>query len=55
MGASGEYRNGALMIQALDGTDVGGGFVLDVETQRYVAISTAIEAVHDYVTNDMSL
>jgi hypothetical protein len=55
MGASGEYRNGALMIQAHDGTDIGGGFVLDVETQRYVANSTAIDAVHDYVTNDMSL
>lgn len=52
-GAKGEYRNGALMIQALDASNISAGFKLDVPTQRYVAGSTAIHAVHGYATDNL--
>ncbi len=52
-GALGEYRNGALMIQALDASDVGGGFVYDAVTERYVAGSTAIHSPHGYATDGL--
>jgi len=52
-GAKGEYRNGALMLQALDASDIGLGFTFDEATQRYVAGSTAIHAVHGYATNNL--
>jgi outer membrane protein assembly factor BamB len=52
-GKLGEYRNGALMLQALDARDVGGGFVLDVPTKRYVAGSTAVNSDHLYATENL--
>jgi len=52
-GARGEYRNGALLIQALDASDIGGGFVLDAGTNRYVTGSTAIHAEHGHATTGL--
>lgn len=49
-GGLGEYRNGALMLQALNASNVAGGFVFDVATQRYVAGSTAVKAGLGYAT-----
>ncbi len=52
-GALGEYRNGALLLQALDGNSVSGGFVYDSETQRYVSGSTAIHSSLGYATDGL--
>jgi hypothetical protein len=52
-GALGEYRNGALMIQALDASAVSGGFVFDAPTDRYVAGSTAIHSPLGYATDGL--
>ena len=49
-GALGEYRNGALMLQALDASDVSGGFVYDAATERYVAGSSSLNAPLGYAT-----
>jgi len=49
-GAKGEYRNGALMIQALDASDVEGGYVLDVAADEYRATSNSIHASLGYAT-----
>jgi hypothetical protein len=51
-GALGEYRNGALMIQALDGTDTG-DFVFNAATAQYETSSTAIHAAHGYATDGL--
>jgi len=45
-GKKGEYRNGALMLQALDASDVSGGFVHDKDNEQYIAGSMAI---HDFL------
>ena len=47
-GKKGEYRNGALMIQALDASDVSGGFVHDKDNEQYTTGSTAIHDVLSY-------
>ena len=52
-GALGEYRNGALMIQALDASDVSGGFEFDAATQRYVAGSSAVHSPLGYATDGL--
>ena len=52
-GVLGEYRNGALMLQALDASSVGGGFVFDAATQRYVAGSTALHSPLGYATEGL--
>jgi len=49
-GQLGEYRNGALMIQAVDASDISSGFVFDEALQQYVAGSTAIHSSHGYAT-----
>ena len=51
-GALGEYRNGALMIQALDGSDTS-DFVFNAVTQQYETSSTAINAAHGYATDGL--
>ncbi len=52
-GAQGEYRNGALMLQALDASSVAGGFVFNAATQRYVAGSTAVKSPLGYATDGL--
>jgi hypothetical protein len=52
-GALGEYRNGALMIQALDASDVSGGFVFDAATQRYIAGSTQLHSTLGYAMDGL--
>jgi len=52
-GAEGEYRNGALMIQALDASNVSSGFEFDAATQRYVAGSSAVHSPLGYATDGM--
>ena len=52
-GALGEYRNGALMIQALDASDVSGGFKFNAATQRYVAGSSAVHSPLGYATDGL--
>ena len=52
-GALDEYRNGALMIQALDTKDVSGGFVYDAFSDEYVAASAALNASLGYATKGL--
>ncbi|MCZ6912897.1 MAG: PilC/PilY family type IV pilus protein [Proteobacteria bacterium] len=52
-GALGEYRNGALMIQALNASGVSGGFVFNAATDEYVAANTAVKATLGYATKGM--
>jgi len=52
-GALGEYRNGALMIQALDASDISGGFVFDDATQRYIAGSTQLHSTLGYAMDGL--
>ena len=49
-GALNEYRNGALMVQALDASGVSGGFALNGSGQEYVAVSTALHSSLGYAT-----
>ena len=52
-GLLGEYRNGALMIQALDASEVSGGFVLNAATEEFVAPSAAVHATLGYATKGL--
>ncbi|MCH8930494.1 MAG: hypothetical protein IIA98_06195 [Proteobacteria bacterium] len=52
-GLLGEYRNGALMIQALDASDLSGGFVLNAAAEEYVAVSTAVHSTLGYATKGL--
>ncbi|MFB3106016.1 MAG: hypothetical protein ACE1ZA_14010, partial [Pseudomonadales bacterium] len=52
-GLAGEYRNGALMIQALDASDVKAGFVFDATNEQYVANSAALHSPHGYATKGL--
>ena len=52
-GQKGEYRNGALMIQALDASDVSDGFEHNGAIQQYVAGSAAIHSQHSYATDGL--
>ena len=52
-GALGEYRNGALMVQALDGQHAGGGFAYNAVTQQYETNSAAIHGSLGYATNGL--
>jgi len=47
-GQQGEYRNGALMVQALDASDISGGFVEDEALELWVAGSTSIHTELGY-------
>jgi hypothetical protein len=47
IGTVGEYRNGALTIQALDGTDFD-GFTYDAVNDVYIAANTAVDGTHNY-------
>jgi hypothetical protein len=53
IGTLGEYRNGALFLQALDASDLVGGFTEDVVTERLVAGSTAVNSVNGYATRGL--
>ena len=52
-GPQGQYRNGALMLQALDASNVGAGFTHDENIGQYVAGSTALHATLGYATKGM--
>ncbi|MFQ5350787.1 MAG: PilC/PilY family type IV pilus protein, partial [Thermoanaerobaculia bacterium] len=52
-GALGEYRNGALMVQALEASGITSGFTFDPLTQRYVAGTTAIKSPLGYATDGL--
>ncbi len=52
-GALGEYRNGALMIQALDGQHAAGGFTFNAVTQQYETNSAAIHGALGYATDGL--
>ena len=52
-GLLGEYRNGALMIQALDASDVSGGFVLNAASEEYATGSTAVHSTLGYATTGL--
>jgi hypothetical protein len=52
-GQRGEYRNGALLLQALDASDVSAGFVKDGAAKQYVAGSTAIHSELSYATDGL--
>ena len=49
-GAKGEYRNGALVVQALDASDITDGFTLDEDEDVYVADSTSVHATFGHAT-----
>jgi len=50
-GAKGEYRNGALMVQALDATAlVDGSYVLGGDPGEYTSASSSINEEHGYAT-----
>jgi len=53
MGAKGEYRNGALLVQALDASNIGGGFSFDEDLNQYVAGSTAVDVTHGHATKGL--
>jgi len=48
-----EYRNGALMIQALDASNLSGGFVDDKINDQYLANSSAIHSTLGYATKGL--
>jgi hypothetical protein len=53
-GAKGEYRNGALMIQALDATGlIDGKFVYDEDTDEWVSSHSSLNATHGYATSGL--
>ena len=52
-GKKGEYRNGALLLQALDASNLSGGFVLDNDIQEFVTSSTAIHSELGYATKGL--
>ena len=47
-GFNGEYRNGALMVQALDASDLGDGFVHDTINAQFTTGSAAIHDTRGY-------
>ncbi len=49
-GTLGEYRNGALLVQALDASNISGGYVLDPVQKKYVAGSNSVHATLGYAT-----
>jgi hypothetical protein len=52
-GRNGEYRNGALMVQALDASDLAAGFTLDEISGLYVGGSTSVNKEHGYATTGL--
>ncbi|HVS25030.1 MAG TPA: PilC/PilY family type IV pilus protein, partial [Gammaproteobacteria bacterium] len=52
-GANGEYRDGALLLQALDASNLVGGYVLNAVTHRYVAASNTVDAAQGYATDGL--
>ena len=52
-GANGEYRNGALMVQALDASGAAGGFTFDSPSNQWVASSASIDGQHGYATSGL--
>ncbi len=53
IGAQGEYRNGALFLQALDASDLTGGFTEDVATGQLIANSTSVDSANGYATSGL--
>jgi hypothetical protein len=49
-GAKDEYRNGALVVQALDASDINDGFTLDEDEDVYVSDSTSVHATFGHAT-----
>jgi hypothetical protein len=49
-GTLGEYRNGALMVQALDASNMTGGYTLNAITNQYVTGSNKVDKTHTYAT-----
>jgi hypothetical protein len=52
-GALGEYRNGALLVQALDAEDISDGYVLDPVKKEYEADSNSVHATLGYATDGL--
>jgi len=53
VGANGEYRNGALMVQALDASDIAAGFTYDEDLDEYISGSTSVNGTHGYATSGL--
>jgi len=52
-GGNGEYRNGALMLQALDASDIAAGFTYDEDLDQYTSGSTSLNGTHGYATSGL--
>lgn len=52
-GANGEYRNGALMLQALDASNIAAGFTLNEVTHEYVGGSSSVHSLQGYATDGL--
>ena len=52
-GGRGEYRNGALLVQAADASNLVGGFSFDKDTGEYVANSAAFNKQHGHATEGL--
>ena len=53
VGKKGEYRNGALMVQALDASDLSGGFILDQGIEQFVGGSSSLHSRLGYATEGL--
>jgi hypothetical protein len=52
-GRNGEWRNGALFVQALDAKWEDPAYVLDVLTDTYVGVNNSVKAGHNYATDGL--